>query len=259
MQEKHGDVLTELGEVKERENSLVQSLWLSTCLKLSSLRLSWMKHGLQTTEVLHCPHESSGGPLRRWMPMRQTAVLERLHNEHAAEVRMAEIGREGSLSKSEASRDPALKELQEAHAAASARKETSFAEELKKLNAEHARALTTRDEDYALEMNKLRSSHEGLLAKLKEEWRVETERLNNALVTQKEESGIDAAKARTEVDKVMQNQQEAQAVLLRDIEQGHNADEHCRLSILSWRRKRRSLYNLRKCYFSNRSTRRLLK
>ncbi|KAJ7194688.1 hypothetical protein GGX14DRAFT_678247, partial [Mycena pura] len=87
-----------------------------------------------------------------------------------------------------------------------------------KLNAEHAPALTTRNEDHALE------SYEGLLAKLKEEWRVETERLNNALVTQKEESGIGAAKARTEVDKVMQNQQEAQAVLLRDIEQGHNAE-----------------------------------
>ncbi|KAF7337943.1 Kinesin-domain-containing protein [Mycena venus] len=140
------------------------------------------------------------------------AALERLRQEHAAEMRMAEIAREGSLTESQSSRDIALQELQDAHASAVARKEASFAEELKDLKTEHARALTTKDEDYALEMDKLRSSHEGLLAKLKEEWRVESEQLNTALTALKEEGSAAA------------NQQEAQAALLRDIEQGHTEE-----------------------------------
>ncbi|KAJ7461530.1 kinesin [Mycena latifolia] len=152
------------------------------------------------------------------------AALERLREEHAAELRMAEITREGSLSESQSSKDLALQDLQEAHATAVARKEASFAEELKDLRAEHARALTTKDEDYALEMDKLRSSHEGVLAKLKEEWRVESEQLNTALAAIKEESSSAAVKARADLDKTIQSQQEAQATLLRDIEQGHNEE-----------------------------------
>ncbi|KAJ7311540.1 kinesin, partial [Mycena albidolilacea] len=152
------------------------------------------------------------------------AALERLREEHAAEMRMAEIAREGSLSESQSSKDVALQELQDAHAGAVARKEASFAEELKDLKTEHTRALTTKDEDFALEMNKLRSSHEGLLAKLKEEWRVESERLNTALTALKEEGSAAAVKARAELDKTIQNQQEAQAVLLGDIEKGHTEE-----------------------------------
>ncbi|KAJ6525493.1 kinesin domain-containing protein [Mycena vulgaris] len=152
------------------------------------------------------------------------AALERLREEHVSELRMAEIAREGSLTESKSSKDLALQDLQEAHGAAVARKEASFAEELKDLRAEHARALTTKDEDYALEMDKLRSSHEGMLAKLKEEWRVESEQLNTALAAIKHESSAAAAKARADMDKAIQSQQEAQATLLGDIEQGHNEE-----------------------------------
>ncbi|KAJ7681788.1 hypothetical protein B0H17DRAFT_1161098 [Mycena rosella] len=152
------------------------------------------------------------------------AALERLRDEHAAQLRMAEITREGSLSESQSSKDLALEDLQGAHAAAVARKEASFAEELKDLRADHARALTTKDEDYALEMDKLRSSHEGLMAKLKEEWRVESEQLNAALTAIKNEASSSASKARADLDKAVQSQQEAQATLLRDIEQGHNEE-----------------------------------
>ncbi|KAF8205718.1 hypothetical protein K438DRAFT_1964128 [Mycena galopus ATCC 62051] len=152
------------------------------------------------------------------------AALERLREEHTAEMRMAEITREGSLTASESSKDMALQELQDAHAAAVARKETSFAEELKDLKTEHARALMTKDEDHTLEMDKLRSSHEGLLARLKEEWRVESEQLNTALTALKEEGSAAAIKARADLDKAIQTQQEAQATLLRDIEQGHTEE-----------------------------------
>ncbi|KAJ7024324.1 kinesin domain-containing protein [Mycena alexandri] len=152
------------------------------------------------------------------------AALERLREEHAEEIRMAEMAREGSLSESQSSKDLAVQSLQEAHTAAVARKEASFVEELKDLKTEHARALTTKDEDYALEMDKLRSAHEGLVAKLKEEWRVEGEQLNNALAALKEESSIAAVKARADVDNAIQSQQEAQAALLRDVEQGHNQE-----------------------------------
>ncbi|KAJ6502076.1 kinesin domain-containing protein [Mycena sanguinolenta] len=153
-----------------------------------------------------------------------TAALERLREEHAAQMRMAEIAREGSLTASESSRDVALKELQDAHAAAVQRKETSFADEFKDLKTEHARALTTKDEDYALEMDKLRSSHEGLLAKLKEEWRVESEQLQTALAALKEEGSASAVKARVDLDKAVQSQQEAQVTLLRDMETGHTEE-----------------------------------
>ncbi|KAJ7256457.1 hypothetical protein B0H12DRAFT_509620 [Mycena haematopus] len=149
------------------------------------------------------------------------AALERLREEHLAETRMAEIAREGSLTESESSKGLALQELQDAHAAAVLRKEASFAEELKDLKTDHARALTTKDEDYALEMDKLRSSHEGLLAKLKEEWRVESEQLHMALAALKEEGSAAAVKARADLDKTVQSQQEAQAILLRDMEKGH--------------------------------------
>ncbi|KAF7363854.1 Kinesin-domain-containing protein [Mycena sanguinolenta] len=152
------------------------------------------------------------------------ATLERLREEHAAEMRMAEIAREGSLTASESSKDVALKELQDAHAAAVQRKETSFAEELKELKTEHARALTTKDGDYALEMDKLRSSHEGMLAKLKEEWRVESEQLQTALAALKEEGSAAAVKARADLDKAVQSQQEAQVTFLRDMETGHTEE-----------------------------------
>ncbi|KAJ7085691.1 kinesin [Mycena belliarum] len=152
------------------------------------------------------------------------AALERLREEHTAELRMAEIAREGSLTESESSRDLALKDLQEAHATAAARKESSFAQELKDLKAEHARALATKDEDYTLVLDKLRSSHDGVLAKLKEEWRVESEQLNTALAAIKAESSSASGKARADLDKAIQSQQEAQATLLQDIEQGHNEE-----------------------------------
>ncbi|KAJ7481171.1 kinesin domain-containing protein [Mycena galericulata] len=152
------------------------------------------------------------------------AALERLREEHAAELKMADIAREGSLTESQSSKDMALQELQDAHAAAVTRKEASFAEELKDLKTEHARALTTKDEDYALEMDKLRSSHEGLLAKLKEEWRMESEQLNTALTAIKTESSTAAVKARADLDKAIENQQEAQAALLRDMENGHTEE-----------------------------------
>ncbi|KAJ6531244.1 hypothetical protein B0H19DRAFT_966715 [Mycena capillaripes] len=152
------------------------------------------------------------------------AALERLREEHAAELRMAEIAREGSLTESQSSKDLALQGLQDAHASAVTLKEASFAEQLKDLKTEHTRALTTKDEDYALEMDKLRSAHEGLLAKLKEEWRVESEQLNTALAALKDESSTAAVKARADLDKAIQSQQEAQATLLRDMEQGHGEE-----------------------------------
>ncbi|KAJ7149338.1 kinesin [Mycena filopes] len=259
LQNKHGEVISELEAAKERENALVDSLEKAVAehaLEVEELqgRLDEARQAHESTlakavadheetlkqkeaQSLATLQATEGEYYNALTKLRadhasalethasdSAAALERLREEHAAEIRMAEIAREGSLTESQSSKDVAVQSLQEAHTAAIARKEASFADELKDLKTEHTRALTTKDEDYALEMDKLRSVHEGLLAKLKEEWRVESEQLNNALAALKEESSVAAVKARADVDKAIQSQQEAQATLLRDVEHGHSED-----------------------------------
>ncbi|KAK0217976.1 hypothetical protein IW262DRAFT_1463289 [Armillaria fumosa] len=136
------------------------------------------------------------------------AALEHLKEVHAGELRMAEIARKGSLSKSQ-SCAIALQGLREEHSATMSRKQASFAEEMELLKSEHARAL------------------EGVCMKLKEEWRVEGERLNSTIIAIKEEAAssasVAAAKASAELEVVVKLVQEQQATVLQEIKCGLEA------------------------------------
>ncbi|KAF8275271.1 hypothetical protein EI94DRAFT_1793880 [Lactarius quietus] len=68
-------------------------------------------------------------------------MLERLREDHTAELRVAELAREGSLSESQSVQVNAIKDIQNEHAATLAKKEAAFADDLEKLESTHAAAL----------------------------------------------------------------------------------------------------------------------
>ncbi|KAG9226271.1 hypothetical protein CCMSSC00406_0003150 [Pleurotus cornucopiae] len=155
------------------------------------------------------------------------ATLERLREEHAGELRITEITKQGSIAASESSRTLALQELQDEHAAAIARKEASHADAVEQLKAEHLRALTTKDEDFALQLDRLRAEYESTTSRLKEEWRVETQKLKNALTDSEEQvqaAASTSTKVRSEMEAKIQTLQEQQALILKEVEQGHEED-----------------------------------
>ncbi|KAI0672882.1 kinesin [Trametes maxima] len=92
-----------------------------------------------------------------------TTALERLKDEHARELRMAEIAREGSLSESQSSRD-------EEHAAA-------FADDLQRLKDDHAQALSAKLDQHRESLQRLKSDHTATLTQKEIEFSDQVERL----------------------------------------------------------------------------------
>ncbi|OSD08522.1 kinesin, partial [Trametes coccinea BRFM310] len=151
-------------------------------------------------------------------------VLERLKDEHARELRMAEIAREGSLSESQSSRDLALKELQEEHAAAIRTKEQQFADDLQRLKDEHAQALTAKEKEHQSALEKLAAEHASAVAKLQEESAQEISRLTAALEESKAERAASEAQLRKESEDALETLKQEHAAALADAERAHSEE-----------------------------------
>ena len=152
------------------------------------------------------------------------ATIERLRQEHAGEMRMIEIAKEGSLSESESARNLALKSLQDEHGAAIARKEAAFAEEIESLNAGYIRTFQAKDDDHTLQMDRLRLEHETTISKLKSDWREEAERLAAALSTEKDDNAATIQKIRQEHEAAVRVVREQQALVIQEFGRGHEED-----------------------------------
>ena len=91
-------------------------------------------------------------------------AMERLKDEHARELRMAEITQQGSIAESESTRDEALKALQEEHASAIKNKEQQFADDIQRLRDEHAAALTAKLDQHRESLQRVKADHASTLA-----------------------------------------------------------------------------------------------
>lgn len=168
---------------------------------------------------LRVDHAEAIGKLK----IEASATVERLREEHVGELRMAEIARQGSLSESETFRNT-MKELQEEHAAALARKETSYAEEIEALKDSHAQMLQAKEDDLRLQMDRLRLESEQLNLKLREEWRKEVVTLSSSLLNQKEQADSALSKANKHSDAILQGVREQHATALQEMEWDHEQD-----------------------------------
>jgi len=70
-------------------------------------------------------------------------ALERLKEEHASQLRVAEIAKEGSFTDSQTVQENVIRELRDAHSQAISQKETNFAQDLERLKAEHERVMSS--------------------------------------------------------------------------------------------------------------------
>ncbi|KIJ69148.1 hypothetical protein HYDPIDRAFT_105719 [Hydnomerulius pinastri MD-312] len=156
------------------------------------------------------------------------AALARLREDQASEMRMAEKARDCSLSESQSSRDQALRELQDEHAAAIVRKDTVYAEDMEKLKSEHARVLSSKEDDYRSRRENMKMEHATALAVLREQSEAQVEEHTKALTQLDQEATASAAKAREEHELAVQTLQETQAALLQEVTRGHE-DEIIRL------------------------------
>ncbi|KAH0830717.1 kinesin-domain-containing protein [Lanmaoa asiatica] len=129
------------------------------------------------------------------------SILDRLREDHASEIRIAEKARDCSLSESQSARDQALRELQEEHIAAIARRDAMYAEDMEKLKSEHALVVANKEEDYRARRENMKREHTTAMANKKR--------------------SPSAAKAHEEHESSVRALLERQAAVLQEITRGH--------------------------------------
>jgi len=162
--------------------------------------------------------------LSETLPQKTNATIERLREEHAAELRMAEIAKEGPLSESESLRTLAIKTLQEEHSAAISRKDLAFTEEIESLNAGFARASKAEDDDHLLLMDRLKLEHETTISKLKSDWRTEVYCLNATMTSKADEHSSVITKLVQEKEAAVRAVQNHPPAILQEVEKGHEVN-----------------------------------
>lgn len=129
-------------------------------------------------------------------------MLERLREDHTAEIRVAELAREGSLSESQSVQLNAIKDIQIEHAATLAKKEAAFADDLEKLKLAHAAALSMAQDD----------------------GREELERAQQALVKAQTEYKESSSRSREQFEASLLALKEQQTAILQEVELGHQRE-----------------------------------
>ncbi|KAI9465965.1 kinesin-domain-containing protein, partial [Lactarius psammicola] len=129
-------------------------------------------------------------------------TLERLREDHTAELRVAELARDGLLSESQSAQVGAIKDIQNEHAATVAKKEAAFADDLKKLQLAHAAALSEAREDNKMEL----------------------ERAQQALVKAQAEYKESSSRSREQFEASLLALKEQQTAILQEVELGHQRE-----------------------------------
>lgn len=129
-------------------------------------------------------------------------MLERLREDHTAELRVAELARDGLLSESQSAQVNTIKDIQSEHAATLAKKEATFADDLEKLQSAHATALS----------------------KVQEDNKKELERAQQALVKTQAEYKESSSRSREQSEASLLASKEQQTAILQEVELGHQRE-----------------------------------
>lgn len=129
-------------------------------------------------------------------------MLERLHEDHTAELRIAELARDGLLSESQSAQVGAINDIRNEHAATLAKKEAAFADDLQNLKSTHAAALSEAQEDHKKDL----------------------ERAQQALVKAQAEYKESGSRSREQFEASLLALKVQQTAILQEVELGHQRE-----------------------------------
>ncbi|KAH9030617.1 kinesin domain-containing protein [Lactarius pseudohatsudake] len=129
-------------------------------------------------------------------------MLERLHEDHTAELRIAELAQDGLLSESQSAQVGAINDIRNEHAATLAKKEAAFADDLQKLKSTHAAALSEAQEDHKKDL----------------------ERAQQALVKAQAEYKESSSRSREQFEASLFALKEQQTAILQEVELEHQRE-----------------------------------
>ncbi|KAI9446696.1 kinesin domain-containing protein [Lactarius indigo] len=129
-------------------------------------------------------------------------MLERLREDHNAELRVAELARDGLRSESQTAQADAINDIRNEHAATLAKKEATFADDLEKLKSTHAAALSEAQEEHKKDL----------------------ERVQQAFVKAQAEYKESSSRSREQFEASLLALKEQQTAILQEVELGHQRE-----------------------------------
>ncbi|EJU00174.1 kinesin-domain-containing protein [Dacryopinax primogenitus] len=205
--DQHDDLNATIADLRRREANLS-----------AARQAAEEEHG-QSLNKIRAEHEEN---LRR-KDEEAIAQMFRLKEDQAAELREADLLREGTLTESQDAHIEAIQQLRQEHVAAFERREAAWKEDSEKLKAEHTRAMATREEGHASIIARLKAEHATIAARLEEEKDAEVDRLKTSLARSREEHESSMRKLSEEVEGNIARLKEQHASTLADLQ--HSREE----------------------------------